>query len=78
LPLGGLDGTLRERFGDIDDPSRIRMKTGTLKDVSNIAGYVTGQSGRHYAVVIFVNHAHADDGPGEAIQGSIIDWVLKQ
>ncbi len=78
LSLGGLDGTLRERFEDIDNQSRIRMKTGTLKDVSAIAGYVTGRSGRHYAVVIIVNHPGAQNGVGEQIQAAVIDWVLRQ
>jgi D-alanyl-D-alanine carboxypeptidase/D-alanyl-D-alanine-endopeptidase (penicillin-binding protein 4) len=78
LSLGGLDGTLQKRFQEVDDPSRIRMKTGTLRDVSSIAGYVTGRSGRVYAVVVFVNHPGAQNGIGEPIQASIIDWVLKQ
>lgn len=78
LSLGGLDGTLRQRFGRLEDPSRIRMKTGTLKNVSTIAGYVTGRSGRHYAVVVDVNHPGAQNGVGELIQGAVIDWVLAQ
>jgi D-alanyl-D-alanine carboxypeptidase/D-alanyl-D-alanine-endopeptidase (penicillin-binding protein 4) len=78
LPLGGLDGTLRKRFNRIRDPSRIRMKTGTLNGVSSIAGYVTGDSGKTYSVVIMVNHQGAQYGPGEAIQGAVIDWVLGQ
>ena len=78
LSLGGLDGTLQERFEDIDDASRIRMKTGTLRDVSNIAGYITGKSGKVYAVVVFVNHPGAQNGIGEPIQSSVIDWVLEQ
>jgi D-alanyl-D-alanine carboxypeptidase/D-alanyl-D-alanine-endopeptidase (penicillin-binding protein 4) len=78
LSLGGLDGTLQKRFRNLDDPSRVRMKTGTLKDVSAIAGYVTGKSGKVYAVVVFVNHPGAQNGPGEAIHSTIVDWVLKQ
>ncbi len=78
LALGGLDGTLQKRFGNVDDPSRIRMKTGTLKDVSCIVGYVVGKSGRTYAVVVFVNHAGAQNGLGETIQASVVDWVLRQ
>jgi D-alanyl-D-alanine carboxypeptidase/D-alanyl-D-alanine-endopeptidase (penicillin-binding protein 4) len=78
LSLGGLDGTLEKRFQHVDDPSRIRMKTGTLRDVSSIAGYVTGRSGKTYAVVVFVNHPGAQNGIGEPIQTSVIDWVLKQ
>jgi D-alanyl-D-alanine carboxypeptidase/D-alanyl-D-alanine-endopeptidase (penicillin-binding protein 4) len=78
LALGGLDGTLRQRFEKMDDPSRIRMKTGTLKDVSTIAGYVTGQSGRHYAVVVYINYPGVQNGVGEVIQGAVIEWVLGQ
>ena len=78
LALGGLDGTLQKRFSNVADPSRIRMKTGTLKDVSAIAGYVQGDSGKTYAVVIFLNHAGVQNGIGETIQAAVIDWVLKQ
>jgi serine-type D-Ala-D-Ala carboxypeptidase/endopeptidase (penicillin-binding protein 4) len=77
LSLGGLDGTLAKRFANVDDPSRIRMKTGTLRDVSCIAGYVTGKSGKTFAVAVFVNHPGAQNGLGENIQASVIDWVLK-
>jgi D-alanyl-D-alanine carboxypeptidase/D-alanyl-D-alanine-endopeptidase (penicillin-binding protein 4) len=78
LPLGGLDGTLRKRFERLQDPSRVRMKTGTLNGASSIAGYVTGDSGRTYVVVVMVNDKAARYGPGEAIQGAVIDWVLAQ
>jgi serine-type D-Ala-D-Ala carboxypeptidase/endopeptidase (penicillin-binding protein 4) len=78
LPLGGLDGTLRKRFGRLKDPSRVRMKTGTLNGASSIAGYVTGESGRTYVVVIMVNSSGVQNGSGDAIQGSVIDWVLQQ
>ena len=46
------------------------MKTGTLSDVSCIAGYVTGKSGKAYAVVVFVNHPGAQNGVGEPIQAT--------
>ncbi|MGH8204048.1 MAG: D-alanyl-D-alanine carboxypeptidase/D-alanyl-D-alanine endopeptidase [Steroidobacteraceae bacterium] len=78
LSLGGLDGTLEKRFLDVDDPSRVRLKTGTLRDVSCIAGYVTGKSGRTYAVVVFVNHPGAQNGVGEPIQATVVDWALMQ
>jgi D-alanyl-D-alanine carboxypeptidase/D-alanyl-D-alanine-endopeptidase (penicillin-binding protein 4) len=78
LALGGLDGTLEKRFSRVSDPSRIRMKTGSLRDVSSIAGYVSSDSGKTYAVVVFVNHAGAQNGTGETIQTAVIDWVLRQ
>ncbi len=48
LSLGGLDGTLQKRFENVDDPSRIRMKTGTLRDASCIAGYVDREVGQDF------------------------------
>lgn len=78
LALGGIDGTLRKRFETVPEASRIRMKTGTLKDVSALAGYVTGASGRQYVVVIMVNHRDAQNGPGEAIGGAVVKWVMGQ
>ncbi len=78
MALGGLDGTLRRRFAQLEAAGRIRMKTGTLNGVSSLAGYVTGQSGRTYAVVIMVNHQGAQYGPGDSIQRAVVDWVLAQ
>jgi D-alanyl-D-alanine carboxypeptidase/D-alanyl-D-alanine-endopeptidase (penicillin-binding protein 4) len=78
LSLGGLDGTLEKRFHNVDDPSRVRMKTGTLKDVSCLAGYVTGKTSKVYAVVVFVNHPGAQNGLGEMIQTTVVDWALRQ
>ena len=78
LSLGGLDGTLEKRFQNVEDPSRVRMKTGTLKDVSCLAGYVTGKTGKVYAVVVFVNYPGAQNGLGEMIQSTVVDWALKQ
>lgn len=78
LALAGLDGTLRKRFERLKDPSRVRMKTGQLEGVSAIAGYITGDSGRTYVVVVFVNHKGAQLGAGEAIYGAVIDWALRE
>ncbi|MCU0974919.1 MAG: D-alanyl-D-alanine carboxypeptidase/D-alanyl-D-alanine-endopeptidase [Steroidobacteraceae bacterium] len=78
MALGGLDGTLRRRFANLDDGGRVRMKTGTLNGVSSLAGYVSGRSGRTYVVVIMVNHQGAQYGPGDSIQRAVVDWVLSQ
>ncbi len=76
LPLGGLDGTLRNRFAGLADANRIRMKTGTLNGTSSLAGYVTGADGRTYSAVIIVNHPGAQNGPGEAVQAAVVRWIL--
>jgi D-alanyl-D-alanine carboxypeptidase/D-alanyl-D-alanine-endopeptidase (penicillin-binding protein 4) len=56
LPLAGADGTSRRMRG-VD--GRAHLKTGSLRDVAAVAGYVHALSGRRYAVVAIVNHPRA-------------------
>jgi D-alanyl-D-alanine carboxypeptidase/D-alanyl-D-alanine-endopeptidase (penicillin-binding protein 4) len=76
LPLSAIDGTLRRRFRSPDMEGRLRMKTGSLQDVSALAGYVTAASGRSYVAVIMLNHPGADSGAGEAVQAALVNWVF--
>lgn len=55
LAIGGVDGTLRRRFGGPAIRGRVRGKTGTLAAVSSLAGLV-GVDGLHpLAFVVLVN-----------------------
>ena len=76
LPLSAVDGTLRRRFRSPDMEGRLRMKTGTLQDVSALAGYVNAASGRTYVAVIILNHPGAELGAGESVQAALVDWVF--
>ena len=57
LPVAGVDGTLRRSKGT---PGRAHLKTGSLRDVVGVAGYVLADSGRRYVVVGIVNHPNAN------------------
>jgi D-alanyl-D-alanine carboxypeptidase/D-alanyl-D-alanine-endopeptidase (penicillin-binding protein 4) len=57
FPVAGVDGTLRRGRAT---PGRAHLKTGSLRDVIGVAGYVLGASGRRYVVVAIVNHANAN------------------
>jgi D-alanyl-D-alanine carboxypeptidase/D-alanyl-D-alanine-endopeptidase (penicillin-binding protein 4) len=57
---------------------RLRMKTGTLEDVSALAGYVNAASGRTFIAVIILNDPKADAGVGHAVQAELVDWVFAQ
>jgi serine-type D-Ala-D-Ala carboxypeptidase/endopeptidase (penicillin-binding protein 4) len=57
LPLAGADGTARRMRG-VD--AQAHLKTGSLRDVAGIAGYVHAPSGRRFAVVAIVNHPQAN------------------
>ncbi len=76
LPLSAVDGTLRRRFRSPDMEGRLRMKTGSLQDVSALAGYVNAASGRSYVTVIMLNHPGADSGAGESVQAALVNWVF--
>jgi serine-type D-Ala-D-Ala carboxypeptidase/endopeptidase (penicillin-binding protein 4) len=61
LPLAGVDGTLARggalRFGRAE--GRSHLKTGSLRDVTALGGYVLAASGRRYVLVALLNHPRA-------------------
>jgi D-alanyl-D-alanine carboxypeptidase/D-alanyl-D-alanine-endopeptidase (penicillin-binding protein 4) len=58
LPVSGSDGTLRRARAA---PGRAWLKTGSLRDVAGIAGYVLGASGRRHVLVAVIHHPNAND-----------------
>jgi D-alanyl-D-alanine carboxypeptidase len=57
LPIGGVSGTLRNRFIDTAPQAigLVRAKTGTLNGTANLAGYVEAGD-REYIFVIIADH----------------------
>ncbi len=56
LPASGLDGTLRR---SALDAGQAHLKTGSLRDVQALAGYVHGADGQRRVLVAIVNHDNA-------------------
>ncbi len=56
LPVSGLDGTLRR---SALDAGQAHLKTGSLRDVQALAGYVHGPDGQRRVLVAIVNHDNA-------------------
>ena len=54
LAVGGVDGTLENRFQGGRPP--IRAKTGSLGNVSTLSGFVTTREGKELAFALFCNH----------------------
>jgi serine-type D-Ala-D-Ala carboxypeptidase/endopeptidase (penicillin-binding protein 4) len=71
LPISGLDGTLRGSRTKARGSAH--LKTGTLRDAAAIAGYVLGNSGRRYVVVMVVNQAGA--AAARPAMDALVDWV---
>ena len=74
LAILGVDGSLRSRMRDGANRSRAHLKTGGLRDVRSIAGYVWGTSGKRYIVVSIVNHDRAHDA--RAFENALIAWLI--
>jgi D-alanyl-D-alanine carboxypeptidase/D-alanyl-D-alanine-endopeptidase (penicillin-binding protein 4) len=78
LPLSATDGTVRKRFNSAGMQGRLRLKTGTLENVSSLAGFVNAASGKTYVMVIIINHPGAPGGPAAAIQSELVRWIFGQ
>jgi D-alanyl-D-alanine carboxypeptidase/D-alanyl-D-alanine-endopeptidase (penicillin-binding protein 4) len=77
LPIVGTDGGMRKRLKDTPSAQRSRIKTGTLRDVSAVAGYVDDAAGETYIVVAMINHPLATASVARPILDALIDSVGK-
>lgn len=75
LSIAGVDGTIKRRFRGTVVRNRAWMKTGTLRRVKNIGGYVKNRAGKRYTVVILVNSTKAKYR-GAKLQNEIIKWLV--
>jgi serine-type D-Ala-D-Ala carboxypeptidase/endopeptidase (penicillin-binding protein 4) len=78
MAISGLDGTLRRRLGEDRTRGRMHLKTGSLNDVSAVAGYLWTGSGDRVLVVLLVNAPDAHRGLGEELQDVVLRWALGQ
>lgn len=76
LPIAGVDGTA-SRMADRGilklALGNARIKTGTLRDVVAIAGYVQNRSQQPLVVVAIINHPNAPQG--RPVLDAILEWA---
>ena len=75
LPVPGVDGTMRHRLSNTGVDGNAHIKTGTLRDVRAIAGYVAAQSGESWIVVSLINDPHAE--AAREAHDALLEWVYK-
>ncbi len=81
FPIVAVDGGMERRLRDSPAAARSRIKTGTLRNASAVAGYVPDSSGQLYAVVGIINQER-DNGTLSAaarpVLDALIDWVARR
>jgi D-alanyl-D-alanine carboxypeptidase/D-alanyl-D-alanine-endopeptidase (penicillin-binding protein 4) len=78
LGLAGVDGTvarLKDRNANASAIGQARLKTGSLRDVAALAGYVQGVSGQIYSLVVIVNHANAN--AARPALDALLEWTVQ-
>jgi D-alanyl-D-alanine carboxypeptidase/D-alanyl-D-alanine-endopeptidase (penicillin-binding protein 4) len=73
LPLVGVDGTMRRARGK--GAGLAHLKSGSLRDVTGVAGYVHGAGGKRYVLVAIANHPQAS-AARPAIE-ALIEWAAR-
>ena len=82
LGVAGVSGTISHHSARLPDSAAIGrawIKTGTLNNVTAMAGYVHGQSGQDYTVVGIINSEHsiaADNA--RVVLDTMLDWTAQQ
>lgn len=71
LTIGGVDGTLRNRFKGTAAQGNLRGKTGTIDQVSALSGYLTTAGGEQFVVSFVVNGI-----PTPSMRTSLIDDIV--
>ena len=73
LPVAGADGTLKRMRGR--SAGLAHLKTGSLRDVAAVAGFVHAASGQRYVLVAIVNHQNA--AAARPAIDALVDWTAR-
>ena len=74
LPIAGVDGTLKNRRNQA--LGNAHLKTGSLRDVVAVAGYVHAASGKRFCLVAIANHPNAN--AARPAFDNLIEWAIQK
>jgi serine-type D-Ala-D-Ala carboxypeptidase/endopeptidase (penicillin-binding protein 4) len=73
LPQAGVDGTMQRRLQGTRAEATARLKTGTLNNVSALAGTVRDVRGSDWVLVAIVNHDNA--AQARSALDALVEWI---
>ena len=79
LPVVGVDGTaarMGERGILKNALGQAQVKTGSLRDVASVAGYVQVPGGQPWVVVAIINHPNAPQA--RSVLDAVLEWTASQ
>ncbi len=76
LPLVALDGTMKKRLMGTSIAGHARLKSGSLKNVRALAGYVRDVRGRDIILVCIINDVNAEQG--RPAQDVLLNWIFNR
>jgi serine-type D-Ala-D-Ala carboxypeptidase/endopeptidase (penicillin-binding protein 4) len=77
LPIVGVDGGMEKRLRDTPVAGHARIKTGSLRDVAAVAGFVPCGQNETCIVVAMINHPLAKGAVAKPILDALIDSVVR-
>ena len=77
FPIAGVDGGVRKRLDGSPAAQKSRLKTGTLRDTSGLAGYVVDAGGETLVFVAMVNHPKATGSVARPVLDVLVDYVAR-
>ncbi|MDJ0805472.1 MAG: D-alanyl-D-alanine carboxypeptidase/D-alanyl-D-alanine-endopeptidase [Gammaproteobacteria bacterium] len=77
LPIVGIDGTMRHRLRKTGVAGRAHIKTGSLNDVSSMAGYVQDRYNQRWVVTLIINHPGLQTWQGKQVQDALLRWIYQ-
>lgn len=77
LPIGGIDGTLEDRFEYGLALRNVRAKTGTLTSASALSGYITSAAGTPLLFVLMCNNYTVKTSAVRRTQNAIVNVLAE-
>jgi D-alanyl-D-alanine carboxypeptidase/D-alanyl-D-alanine-endopeptidase (penicillin-binding protein 4) len=75
FPIGGIDGTLKNRFKNGSAANNVKAKTGTISNVRGLSGYVKTKEGENIVFSFLINGHLLTSKDTELVTDKVIELI---